>query len=79
MIRAAELSVFLVPLVALLLLRLAVARGLPGPDPRQLRLIGVALVGLAALLFAGALLEHQKGRYVPAAYEGGRVVPGHTE
>ena len=80
MIRTAELAVFLVPLLALLLWRMAVARGLSGPPPRQLAVLFALLAAFAA--FLGVLASRERlppGRYVPAQVVNGRVVPGHSE
>ena len=79
MIRAAELAVFLAPVLAVVLWRVAVARGLGGPPPRQLAAVFVALLVLAAALVVFAARDRlPPGRYVPAHIEDGRVVPGHA-
>ena len=80
MIRLAELAVFLVPLAAFGLWRVAVARGLDGPAPRQLGAILVGLLTLAAVLvFLAGRERLPPGRYVPAEVRDGRIVPGHAE
>ena len=79
MIRLAELAVFLVPMLAFGLWRLAVARGLSGPPPRQLALIFAMLIALGALLSFMAVRERlPPGAYVPAQMIDGRIVPGHS-
>ena len=79
MIRVGELAVFLVPLLAVIVWRAAVARGLDGPPPRQLAAIFAGLVLLAAVLSFMAIEERlPPGEYVPAQVIDGRIVPGHT-
>lgn len=80
MIRLAELAVFLAPLTALVLWRVAIARGLDGPTPRHLLTILAALFVLGAGLIIFSEEEHlPPGRYIPAHTENGRIVPGHAE
>ena len=80
MIRAAELTAFLAPLLAFVMWRVAVARGVDGPPRWQLALVFVALLALGAWL---AVLSQREalppGRYVPAQMIDGRLVPGHAE
>jgi len=80
MIRAAELALFLAPLGAYILWRATVARGQAGPSPQVLATIFIGL-----LLFGGGLAwfgVHERlpagARYVPAAMQDGRIVPGHA-
>lgn len=80
MIRAAELALFFAPLAAYILWRVTVARGQAGPSPQVLAIISVGL-----LLFGGGLAwlsVHERmpegARYIPAALQNGRVVPGHA-
>jgi hypothetical protein len=80
MIRLAELAVFLAPLTALILWRVAVARGLDGPTPRHLLTILAVLVTLGGALIIFSEEEHlPPGRYIPAHSESGSIVPGHAE
>ena len=80
MIRLAELAVFLAPLSALILWRVAVARGMDGPTPRHLLVILASLVVLGAGLIIFSEEDHlPPGRYVPAHSENGEIVPGHAE
>jgi hypothetical protein len=80
-IRAAELAIFLVPIAAFLVWRTAVSRGLDGPPPRQIAVLGVVVLVFAALLVWFARHERlPPGRYVPAvALPDGRIEPGHTQ
>ena len=79
MIRIAELAVFLAPLAAFLLWRAAIARGLDGPEPRQLYLIFAALILMCGgLIWLAERDRLPPGRYVPAAVVNGQVVEGHT-
>ncbi|MGI4954918.1 MAG: hypothetical protein ACRYGM_24185 [Janthinobacterium lividum] len=80
MIRLAEMSVFVAPLLALLLWRIAVARGLDGPPARQLGLILLFLLLTGAGLVVFAVRDRlPPGHYVPAQTINGRIVPGHTQ
>ena len=80
MIRLAELAVFLVPLAAFIVWRLALARGIPGPPPRQLAVLFAVLLVLGAWLSVVAVRERlPPGEYVPAQVIDGRIVPGHTK
>lgn len=80
MIAAGEFMVFLVPLLAFVLWRLAVARGLDGPAPAHLVIILIGLLTVGATLVFIALHERlPPGRYVPAQVRDGRIVPGHSE
>lgn len=80
MMVAGEFLVFLVPMLAFVLWRLAAARGLDGPAPRQLVLIGIGLLTVGATLAFFAVREKlPPGRYVPAQTRDGRIVPGHVE
>lgn len=78
--RFAELAVFLAPLLAVLVWRRAVARGLDGPPARHLgwMLAGLAVFG-AGLGWFATRERLPPGRYVPAHVEDGRIVPGHAE
>lgn len=79
MIRLAELALFLAPLAAYLLWRLAVQRGLPGPSGPTLIMILAGLILLGAGLAWTSLRERHpaSSRYVPAQLRDGRIVPGH--
>ncbi len=80
MIAAGEFVVFLIPLLAFILWRVAVHRGMDGPGPRQLAIVGIAVLTMAAfLVFFAAREALPPGRYVPAAVRDGRIVPGHSE
>lgn len=77
--RIVEVVLFLLPLAAFLLWRAAVRRGLDGPSPRNLLGIVVVLLLVGAGLAALAVRDRlPPGRYVPAALEHGRIVPGHA-
>lgn len=79
MIRFAELAVFLAPVAAFFLWRLALARGLDGPPPRQLAFIFASLIALAAgLIFFAERDRLPPGRYIPARMDNGQIVPGHS-
>lgn len=79
MIRLVELAIFCAPLAAFLLWRAALARGLPGPEPRQLGLLFTALVLMCGVLIWLAERDSlPPGRYVPAATLDGRIIEGHT-
>lgn len=78
--RIIEVVLFLLPLAAFLLWRAALRRGLDGPSPRNLVAIVLALLLLGAGLATLAVRDRlPPGRYVPAALENGRIVPGHAE
>jgi hypothetical protein len=80
MIRIAELAVFVAPIVAFILWRVAIARGLDGPPPRQLLALLAALLVMAGGLIVYAETERlPPGRYVPAQLVDGHIVRGHTE
>ncbi len=80
MIRLAELAIFAAPILAFMLWRAAIARGLEGPPPRQLVAIGAALLLIAAGLVALAETERlPPGRYIPAQLVDGHIVQGHTQ
>ena len=79
MARFAELAAFLAPIAAFLIWRAALARGLAGPDPRQLAMLTIALLVLCAgLVYLAERDKLPPGRYVPAQTVDGRIVPGHT-
>lgn len=80
MIRVAELAVFLAPVLAYVLWRVSIARGMDGPPPRQLALILAGLLALGAALAFFAVRERlPPGRYVPAQFENGQIIQGHSE
>lgn len=79
--RLAELALFLAPLAAYVLWRMALRRGQPGPSPAVLSgiLAGLLLFG-ASLAWLAVLDRDTPGsRYVPAQWRNGQVVPGHAE
>lgn len=79
MIRAVELSVFLTPLLVYFLWRRFAASGQVAP-PRSalLALVAALLLAGAGLAWSGLRERHAEGsRYVPAAMQDGRIVPGH--
>ena len=79
MIRLAELAIFLAPILAFILWRAAIARGLDGPPPRQLALIFASLMVVAVLLIVFAERDRlPPGQYVPAQLVNGQIVPPHT-
>jgi len=79
--RLVELALFLAPLGAYILWRLAVRRGQPGPPPVVLSGILAGLLLLGASLAWAAVLERDSpgSHYVPAQWRNGQVVPGHAE
>ena len=80
MIAAGEFVVFLIPLLAFVLWRVAVARGMDGPAPRQLAIVVIAVLTMGAFLVLFAAREAlPPGRYVPAQVRNGQIVPGHSE
>ena len=80
MLRLAELAVILVPLGAFIAYRVALARGLDGPPPRQLGFMFAVLVALGAALSLLALRERQQlGEYIPAQTVNGEIVPAHVK
>lgn len=80
MIRFAELAMFVAPALALVMWRVAAARGMDGPPPRQLAFMLAGLVVLEVALVLIAVRDRMPpGRYVPAAVVDGRIVPGHME
>ncbi len=80
MIRFAELAVFIAPLIAFGLWRVAIARGLEGPPTHQLVAMLVALLIMAGgLVFYAESERLPPGRYVPAQMIDGHIVRGHTE
>ena len=80
MLRAAEFSAFLAPLLAFVMWRIAVARGLDGPPPRQLIALFAALLLLGVALAWYAVDDAlPPGQYVPARLQGGTLIPGHSE
>lgn len=80
MIRVVEIAIFCAPLAAFLLWRAALARGLPGPEPRQLAALFAALVLLCgALLWLAERDSLPPGRYIPAAVIDGKIVEGHSQ
>ena len=80
MIRLAEVAIFLAPLTAFLLWRMAAARGLDGPPSRQMALIALGLLVLGGGLAAMAVRDRlPPGQYVPASLQGGEIVPGHAK
>jgi hypothetical protein len=80
MIRLAELAVFVAPLLAFILWRVAIARGLEGPPPRQLLALFAALLTLACGLVVYAESERlPPGRYIPAQLIDGHIIRGHSE
>ena len=80
MLRAAEFTAFLAPLLAFAMWRIAVARGMDGPPPRQLIALFAALLLLGVTLASYAVDEAlPPGRYVPAVVQDGKLIPGHTE
>ena len=79
MIRAAELALFLSPIVIFLLWRRAAASGRALPNRTALitMFAGLALLGVV-LAWTGLHERHAEGsRYVPAQFQNGQVVPGH--
>jgi hypothetical protein len=79
MVRILELAIFLAPALAFLLWRVAVARGLDGPPPRQIALIFAGLLALGAGLAWFAVEDRlPPGLYVPAELVDGRIVQGHA-
>ncbi len=80
MIRAAELAMFLAPLLGLVLWRMAAVRGMRAPPPRQLLLLLAGLVAIEAVLVTMAVRDRlPPGHYVPPEVRDGRIVPGHVE
>ncbi len=79
MIRIIEVAVFFAPALAFLLWRVAIARGLDGPPPRQIALIFVGLLAMGAgLAWYAAEDRLGPGLYVPAELVDGRIVQGHS-
>ena len=79
MIRAAELALFLSPLLIYVLWRRAAASGkmLPGRGALITLFAGLAILG-AGLAWTGLHERHAEGsQYVPAQFQDGQVVPGH--
>ena len=79
MIRLAELTLFLAPVAAYALWRVALQRGLPGPSPQTLALIlaGLLLFGAGLAWLSLAERAPAGSRYVPAELRNGQIVPGH--
>lgn len=79
MIRAAELSLFLAPIVVYVLWRRAASRGGLAPSRYALIVLLAALIVMGAgLAWSGLKDRHpENSQYVPAQLENGRVVPGH--
>ncbi|MDT7951336.1 MAG: hypothetical protein RQ966_07510 [Acetobacteraceae bacterium] len=78
MIRAFELSLFVLPFVLFFVWRRTVATGL-APSRGALLVLLAGLIALGGgLAWTGLRERHREGsRYIPAQMEGGRVVPGH--
>ena len=77
--RLAELAALLAPVVAFVLWRWAIARGLDGPPRGQLVVLFAGLLALAGwLIYTGETDRLPPGRYVPAHVVNGVIVPGHS-
>jgi hypothetical protein len=80
MIRLVELAIFFAPLAAFLLWRAALARGLPGPEPRQLAALFAGLILMCGVLLWLAERDSlPPGRYIPAAVVNGQIIEGHSQ
>lgn len=79
--RFVELALFLAPLAAYGAWRASAGAGQPGPSRAALAgmLLGLLLLGGALAWFAGDSRDPPGSRYVPAAMQDGRLVPGHAE
>ena len=79
--RFIELALFLAPLAAYALWRMAVTRGQPGPPPAVLgaTLAGLLVVGAGLAWFAVRERAPPGAHYVPATLRDGQVVPPREE
>lgn len=79
MTRLIEAALFLTPILAYLLWRYFVHRGIPNPSRRTLMILSAAIFVLGAGLVWSSLRERDPAgtRYVPAQFENGRIIPGH--
>ena len=80
MTRVIEAALLLTPLAAYLLWRYLVHRGIPNPSRQTLIILAAAVSVLGTGLIWTSLVErHPEGtHYVPAQFENGRVIPGHS-
>ncbi len=78
MIRAVELSLFLLPFAIYFGWRRYVATGrVPTRNALLILLAGLVVLG-GGLALAGLQERHKEGtRYIPAQLQDGRIVPGH--
>ena len=80
MTRVIEAALLLSPLISYALWRYLVYRGLPNPSRQTLIIFAAGVFVLGAGLIWTSLSErHAEGtHYVPAQFENGRVIPGHS-
>ena len=78
MLRLTEVLLFIAPFAVFVLWRVTAAQG--GPPPIVLAAASFGVVLLAAWLVWFALTNGttQRGEYVPAQFQNGEIVPGHT-
>ncbi len=79
MTRVIEAALLLTPLIAYVLWRYLVHRGIPNPSRRTLIVLSAVITALGAGLVWTSLTERDPAgtRYVPAHVENGRIIPGH--
>jgi hypothetical protein len=80
MTRIIEWTLLLSPLVAYVLWRYLVHRGIPNPSRQTLIILAAAIFVLGTGLVWTSLTEREPEgtHYVPAHLENGRVIPGHS-
>ncbi len=77
MIRAVELSLFVLPFALYFVWRRYAARGrAPTRNAVLLLLAGLLVLG-GGLAWTGLRERHKEGHYIPAQMQNGQIVPGH--